>query len=83
MSIDIRNNLRAVISDKGYIQAVIANKAKISPSKLSQILNKSRRLEANELFSICDAIEMSPNNLRHYIKEDAKTDDNFLRKEVV
>ena len=61
---DIRDNLKAVIEEKGYIQAVIAHKANISPAKLSQILNKGRKLEANELFEICEAIEMSPTDLR-------------------
>lgn len=66
MKHDIRDNLKLVINDKGYIQAVIAHKANISPAKLSQILNKGRKLEANELFSICEAIEMSPSELRLY-----------------
>ncbi|MCM1439911.1 MAG: helix-turn-helix domain-containing protein [Roseburia sp.] len=66
MSQDIRDNLKVVIRDKGYIQAVIAKKANISPCKLSQILNKSRKLEANELFDICEVIEMTPSELRNY-----------------
>jgi predicted transcriptional regulator len=63
---DIRDNLKAVIDEKGFIQAVIARKANISPVKLSQILSKGRKLEANELFEICEAIEMSPTDLRNY-----------------
>lgn len=50
MQIDVRVNLRNVIKNKGYIQAVIAKKANLSAVKLSQILNLERRLEANELF---------------------------------
>ncbi len=63
---DIRDNLKAVIRDKSYIQAAIARKANLSPMKLSQILSKERRLEANELFDICEAIEMTPMELRDY-----------------
>lgn len=63
---DIRENLRAVVSDKGYIQAVIATKANIAPCKLSAILNKSRKLEANELFDLCDALEITPMELKEY-----------------
>lgn len=66
MKTDIRDNLKAVIDEKGFIQAVIARKANISPSKFSQILNKGRKLEANELFEICEAIEMSPTDLRNF-----------------
>lgn len=63
---DIRENLRAVIKDKGYIQAVIANKAGMTPVKLSQIINKERKLEANEMFAVCKAIEMTPMELAEY-----------------
>lgn len=66
---DIRENLRAVIKDKGYIQAVIANKAGMTPVKLSQIINKERKLEANEMFAVCKAIEMTPMELAEYKKE--------------
>lgn len=72
MSNDIRDNLRAVIKDKGYIQAVIAKKANLSPAQFSMILNKERKLEANELFDVCKAIEMTPDNLRNYCSEDKR-----------
>lgn len=63
---DIRENLKAVIEDKGYIQAAIARKAAIDPSKLSKILSKERKLEANELFHLCEAIELTPMELKDY-----------------
>lgn len=66
MSLDIRVNIRQVIKDKGYKQAAIAKKANLSASKLSQILNLDRKLEANELFSLCKAIEMTPMELKDY-----------------
>ncbi len=68
MEPDIRDTLKSVISDKGFIQAAVARKANLSSSKLSSILNKGRKLEANELFAICDAIGMSPMDLRSYSK---------------
>lgn len=66
MSEDIRDNLKAAIRNKGYIQAVIAKKSNMSPAKLSQIINKERKLEANEMFSICSAIGMTPMELKNY-----------------
>lgn len=66
LSTDIRENLRAVIKDKGFIQAVIARKANITPCKLSQVLKKERKLDANELFDICMAIDMTPTELSEY-----------------
>jgi len=66
MTSDIRINLKNVIKDKGYIQAVIAKKSNLSAVKFSQILNLERKLEANELFDICASIEMTPMELAEY-----------------
>lgn len=66
---DIRDNLKLVIKDRGYIQAAIAKKARLTPMQLSQILSKERKLEANELFDVCDAIEMTPVELKNYTQD--------------
>lgn len=63
---DVRRNLKYVICDKGYIQAVIAKKANLSPSKLSQVLNFERRLEANEMLALCKAMDITPMELAEY-----------------
>ena len=34
--------------------------------QISGILNKKRRLEANELFCFCDALNMSPKEIQEY-----------------
>lgn len=72
MQFDIRYNLKSVIEDKGYIQAAIAEKANIAPCKLSQVLNGKRKLDANELFNLCEAIEMTPVELKEYGKAHVK-----------
>lgn len=66
MDRDVRLNLKAVIRDKGYIQEVIAQKAGITPMKLSMVINQKRKLDANEMIAICDAIEMTPTELAGY-----------------
>lgn len=66
MLMDIRVNLRNVIKDKGYIQSAVAGRANLSASKFSQIINFERRLEANELFDVCAAIDMTPMELKEY-----------------
>lgn len=63
---DIRENLKNVIRDRGYIQAAIAKKAKMNPCKLSQVINFERRLEANEMFALCEAMDMTPMELAEY-----------------
>ena len=55
-----------MIRDRGYIQAVIANKANMSPCKLSQVINLERRLEANEMFALCEAMNVTPMELAEY-----------------
>lgn len=57
---DIRINLRKIIKDRGFRQATIAKKAGMSPCKLSQIVNLERKLEANEMFALCDAMKITP-----------------------
>lgn len=66
MSVDIRDNLKQVIEERCCIQASIARRANISPAKLSLILSKNRKLEANELFDLCNALDMTPVELKNY-----------------
>lgn len=66
MLVDVRDNLKELIKDKGLIQASIAKRINLSPSTLSMILNKTRRLDANELFDICRALEITPMDLYNY-----------------
>jgi hypothetical protein len=40
----------------------------MSPTVLSMILGKKRRLEANELYDLCEAMEISPTELRERYK---------------
>lgn len=63
---DIRVNLRNVIKDKGIKQASIALKVGMTPNKLSQILNLERKLDANEMFAICEAIGITTGELYEY-----------------
>ena len=62
--------MKAFLWDKGYSQKRVAEMANLSDSKLSSILLKRRKLDANELFDICNAIEITPSELREYKRED-------------
>lgn len=66
MSFDIRDNMRAVIKERGFSQAAIARKAGMSPCKLSQVVNLERRLDANEMFALCEAMGMTPVELSEF-----------------
>ena len=63
---DIRDNLRAFIWDRGFSQTKIAKKSHMTDSQLSAVLTKRRKLDANELFDLCKAMEITPSELRDY-----------------
>ncbi len=63
---DVRINLREIIRDRGFRQAAIAGKAGMSPCKLSQVVNLERKLEANEMFALCNAMNITPVELSEY-----------------
>lgn len=66
MNADIRDNLMDLIKDRCCVQASIARKANMTPDKLSLILNKKRKLEANELFNLCEVLDVTPVELQNY-----------------
>lgn len=61
--VDVRDTIREAITERGYIQSAVAKKARLTPAKLSGILNKSRKLEASELFILCDILHLDPREL--------------------
>lgn len=63
---DIREKIKAIIEDKGYKKIVIAKKINLTPSKFSAILNKNRKIEANEFINLCRVLEMTPEQLISY-----------------
>lgn len=63
---DIRDQISCIIQDKAHKQAVIAQRAGLTPDQFCAILKHRRRLDANELFRVCDALGMSPNEVAAY-----------------
>lgn len=66
MKRDVRDKLKLVIEDRCCIQAAVARKANMEPDKLSLILSKKRKLDANELFNLCDVLGITPMELLQY-----------------
>ncbi len=52
MRMDIRDNIRIYIRDKGLTQAILARRAGMTPAKLSAALSGRRGLEANEFIRL-------------------------------
>ena len=63
---DIRDNLAAIIKERALIQAEVARRSDLTPIKFGAILAKKRKLEANELFRICETLSMSPEAVANY-----------------
>ena len=59
-------NTKKLIQKKGYKQTFIAQKMKISDRKLSDILNHRKVIDVSIIFSLCEALEVSPNELFGY-----------------
>lgn len=64
MSFDVRDNIKVAMKERCFTQSAIAAKANMSPGVLSMVLSKKRKLEANELYDLCEAMEISPTELR-------------------
>lgn len=64
MNFDLKENIRVAIKERCFMQSAIAGKANMSPVVLLMVLGKKRKLEANELYDLCEAMEISPSELR-------------------
>ena len=58
--IDVRDGLKIVINKSGMKQIAIAERANMKDQQLCDIVNKRRKLDANELFTLCKILGVSP-----------------------
>jgi len=65
----VADNIREIISDYGYKQKSIAEKAGMSEKQFSDLLNGRKTFKAEYLPSICIALNKSPNDVLNYEKE--------------
>lgn len=63
---DVRECLRPAIDRKGFRYQYVATEAGFTDQQLSDVMNKRRRLEANEFVKICAVIGMSPDEVLAY-----------------
>ena len=66
---DIRDQISSIIRDRAHKQAAIARRAGLTPVQLCAVLKHRRKLDANELFRVCKALGMSPNEVADYVPE--------------
>lgn len=60
---DARDGIALYIQDRGFKQAAIAAKAGLTNQQLCDILKKRRKMDANEMFMLCEAMDISPDLL--------------------
>ena len=63
---DIRDQISSIIQDRAHKQATIAQRAGLTPDQFCAVLKHRRKLDANELFRVCNALGMSPNEVEAY-----------------
>lgn len=63
---EIISNIRKIICSNGQKQKYIAEKMQINERKMSDILNGRKVLDAEIILSLCNALEVSPNQLLGY-----------------
>lgn len=64
--IDVRECLKPAIEDAGFKQGAVGEKIGLNDQQMSDIINKRRRLDANELIGICNVIGITPDKLLEY-----------------
>lgn len=60
---DVRDILAFELRDRCFMQAAVAKKAGLTEQQLSDVVKKRRKLDANEMFSICKVIGVTPDAL--------------------
>ena len=60
---DVRDLVAREIRTRGFKQSAIAYMSGLTKQQLCDIINKRRRLDANEMVSLCRAMGITPNDL--------------------
>lgn len=60
---DIRDTLNDIVEERCIRIVKLAEKAGMTSTSLYDVLRKRRRLEANEMFRLCRALEIAPEEL--------------------
>lgn len=60
---DVRDGIRHLIVQSGMKQAAVARKANLDPGRLSEIVNKRRRLDTDVLFDLCGVLHTTPDEV--------------------
>lgn len=70
---DVRDQITRIIQDRAHKQGVIAQRAGLTPDKLCAALKHRRKLDANEFLAVCEALNMTPEDVAGYSGREAHT----------
>lgn len=61
--LDARDGVKKAIRKSGLKQEAVARRVDLSPRQLSDIVSKRKKLDADMLFRICEAVGTTPNDI--------------------
>jgi transcriptional regulator with XRE-family HTH domain len=63
---DLRKRLSLYVSEKGFKQVKIAQKAGLTAHQFSDILREKRKMDADEFMLICAALDVNPTEIKNF-----------------
>ncbi len=60
--------IERVIFEKGLKKQAVANRIGLSPQQFSELLHGRRAIKSSDILPICEALDISPNELYGYSK---------------
>lgn len=70
---DVRDSIARIIRDRSHKQAAIAQRAGLTPDQFCAALKHRRKLDANEFLAVCEALNMTPEDVAGYVGKEAHT----------
>lgn len=64
----LSKRIKGIIAEKEIKKQTVAKKLGLSPSKFSDLLNGRRIIRGSDIIAICEALDISPNELFEYKK---------------
>ena len=60
---NITDNLKQIVKKSGLKQYVVAEKCGYSPKTFSDMLNNRKLITAQDIYMLCEGLDISPNDL--------------------
>lgn len=65
-------NVKKIILEKGMKKCIVAEKMGITPQQFSDMLNGRRVIKYNDVLSLCESMDVTPNELYGYDSQAAE-----------